>query len=169
MRVSKEELIAVLAQFNPWWRGEPIADLPDWQRAASRELSRWINHPPVHRAILLSGARQVGKTTLLLQQIDALLKQGVPAANILYATFDHPVLKLAGIEAVLEAWREREPRVDGSEFLFLDEAQFIRDWGLGSNTKSISTNSAALYLPARSCPWWKPTRNLASVVGIPFG
>jgi len=129
MRVSKEELIAVLAQFNPWWRSEPIADLPDWQRAASRELSRWINHPPAHRAILLSGARQVGKTTLLLQQIDALLKQGVPAANILYATFDHPVLKLAGIEAVLEAWREREPRVDGPEYLFLDEAQFIRDWG----------------------------------------
>ncbi|WP_231886698.1 ATP-binding protein [Methylomonas methanica] len=129
MRVSKEELIAVLAQFNPWWRGEPIADLPDWQRAASHELNRWINHPPVHRAILLSGARQVGKTTLLQQQIDALLKQSVPAANILYATFDHPVLKLAGIEAVLEAWREREPRVDGPEYLFLDEAQFIRDWG----------------------------------------
>jgi hypothetical protein len=129
MRVSKEELIAVLAQFNPWWRGEPIADLPDWQRAASRELNRWINHPPVHRAILLSGARQVGKTTLLQQQIDALLKQSVPAANILYATFDHPVFKLAGIEAVLEAWREREPRVDGPEYLFLDEAQFIRDWG----------------------------------------
>jgi predicted AAA+ superfamily ATPase len=129
MRVSKEELIAVLAQFNPWWRSEPIADLPDWQRAASRELNRWINNPPVHRAILLSGARQVGKTTLLQQQIDALLKQSVSAANILYATFDHPVLKLAGIEAVLEAWREREPRVDGPEYLFLDEAQFIRDWG----------------------------------------
>ncbi|MCQ8118430.1 ATP-binding protein [Methylomonas rosea] len=129
MRVSKEELIAVLAQFNPWWRGEPIADLPDWQRAASRELNRWINNPPVHRAILLSGARQVGKTTLLQQQIDSLLKQGIPVANILYATFDHPILKLAGIEAVLEAWREREPRVDGPEYLFLDEAQFIRDWG----------------------------------------
>jgi predicted AAA+ superfamily ATPase len=77
----------------------------------------------------LSGARQVGKTTLLLQQIDTLIKQGIAAANILYATFDHPVLKLGGIEAVLEAWREREPRVDGLEYLFLDEAQFIRDWG----------------------------------------
>jgi predicted AAA+ superfamily ATPase len=129
MKVSKEELIAVLAQFNPWWRGEPIADLPRWQRAAWRQLNRWVTHPPVHRAILLSGARQVGKTTLLQQQIDALLKQGIVAANILYATFDHPVLKLAGIEAVLEAWREREPRVDGPEYLFLDEAQFIRDWG----------------------------------------
>jgi uncharacterized protein len=39
------------------------------------------------------------------------------------------VLKLAGIDAVLKAWRVREPRIDGSEYIFLDEAQFIRDWG----------------------------------------
>lgn len=129
MRVSKEELISVLAQFNPWWRGEPIADLSSWRRAAWRELHRWVSNPPAHRAILVSGARQVGKTTLLLQQIDALLEQGVSPANILYATFDHPVLKLAGVDAVMEAWREREPRVDGPEYLFLDEAQFIREWG----------------------------------------
>jgi predicted AAA+ superfamily ATPase len=58
-----------------------------------------------------------------------LLREGVPPANILYVTFDHPILKLAGIDAVLEAWREREPKVDGPEYLFLDEAQFIRDWG----------------------------------------
>ncbi|TCO81538.1 hypothetical protein EV699_108170 [Plasticicumulans lactativorans] len=129
MQVSRKELVAVLSPFNPWWRGEPIADLPAWKRAAWSELDRWVASPPVHRAILVSGARQVGKTTLLLQQVDALLKQGVPSANILYATFDHPLLKLAGIEAVLEAWREREPRADGPEYLFLDEAQFIRDWG----------------------------------------
>jgi predicted AAA+ superfamily ATPase len=30
---------------------------------------------------------------------------------------------------VLQAWREREPKADGLEYLFLDEAQFIRDWG----------------------------------------
>ncbi|RYU62012.1 ATP-binding protein [Methylolobus aquaticus] len=129
MRVSKEELIAVLAPFNPWWRGEPIADLPSWRRAAWRELNRWLTSPPTHRAVLVSGARQVGKTTLLLQQIEALLERGASPANILYATFDHPLLKLAGIDAVLEAWREREPRVDGPEYLLLDEAQFIRDWG----------------------------------------
>lgn len=129
MKVSKEELVAVLAQFNPWWRNEPISDLPEWKRAAWRELNSWLTNPPAHRAILLSGARQVGKTTLLQQQIDALLKQGVPPGNILYATFDHPILKLAGIEAVLEAWREREPQSGGSEYLFLDEAQFIREWG----------------------------------------
>ena len=85
--------------------------------------------PPAPRAVLLSGARQIGKTTLLLQAADALLRRGVPAANILYATFDHPILKLAGIDAVVDAWREREPRADGPEYLLLDEAQFIRDWG----------------------------------------
>lgn len=129
MRVSKEELVAVLAQFNPWWRGEAIADLPTWRRAAFRELQAWMTQPPAPRAVLLSGARQIGKTTLLLQAADTLLRAGVPSANVLYATFDHPILKLAGIDAVIDAWREREPRADGPEYLLLDEAQFIRDWG----------------------------------------
>jgi predicted AAA+ superfamily ATPase len=129
MRVSKEELVAVLAQFNPWWRGEAIADLPIWRRAAFRELQAWMTQPPAPRAVLLSGARQIGKTTLLLQAADTLLRGGVPGANVLYATFDHPILKLAGIDAVIDAWREREPRADGPEYLLLDEAQFIRDWG----------------------------------------
>ncbi len=128
MKISKEELIAVLAKFNPWWRGEAIADLPQWRRAAFRELYTWTSKPPAPRAVLISGARQIGKTTLMLQSIDALLNEGIPPANIIYATFDHPLLKLAGIDAVLEAWREREPRQDGHEFLFLDEAQFVREW-----------------------------------------
>ena len=129
MKVSKEELVAVLSQFNPWWRDEAIADLPKWRRAAFRELQAWLTNPPAPRAVLLSGARQIGKTTLMLQAVDALLREGVPPANILYATFDHPILKLAGIDVVLEAWREREPKAEGPEYLLLDEAQFIRDWG----------------------------------------
>ncbi len=121
--------MAVLGRFNPWWRGEAIPDLPSWHRAAFGELHDWVVSPPVHRAVFLSGARQVGKTTLVLQVIQDLLNSGVPAANILYATFDHPVLKLAGVDAVLEAWREREPRRDGPEYVFLDEAQFIPEHG----------------------------------------
>jgi len=129
MKISKDELVSILAQFNPWWRGEAMTDLPAWRRAAFHELFEWVANPPAARAVLLSGARQIGKTTLMLQAVDTLLKQEVPAGNILYATFVHPILKLAGIDAVLEAWREREPRVDGNEYLFLDEAQFIREWG----------------------------------------
>lgn len=129
MKILKEELIAILSQFNPWWKREKIPDLPSWQRAVFNELLTWIKDPPAMRAVLLSGARQVGKTTLLLQAIDSLITSGVPPANILYATFDHPVLKLAGLEAVLEAWRDLEPKSPGPEYLFLDEAQFIKNFG----------------------------------------
>jgi predicted AAA+ superfamily ATPase len=129
MKVSKEELVAVLAQFNPWWRGEDIADLPKWRRVAFRELNAWITSPPAPRAALLSGARQIGKTTLMLQNIKELLLAGIPASNILYATFDHPLFKLAGVDAVIETWRDREPKSEGIEYIFLDESQFIRDWG----------------------------------------
>lgn len=129
MKIPKDELISILVPFNPWWRKDSISDLPDWKRSAFYELLEWVVKPPAHRAIMLSGPRQVGKTTLLLQTINQLIKNGVPPTNILYATFDHPIFKLAGLDAVLEAWRELEPKVDGPEYLFLDEAQFIRDFG----------------------------------------
>ncbi len=107
-----------------------MPELVSWHRAVFHELFDWTLHPPAPRAVLLCGPRQVGKTTLLLQAIQKLLEDGVPPGNILYATFDHPILKLAGIDAALEAWREREPQAAGPEYLFLDEVQFIRDWGV---------------------------------------
>ncbi len=129
MKIPKEELITILSQFNPWWRGEGIPDLPEWHRGAFQELIQWVETPPAKRAIMLSGPRQVGKTTLLLQSIQRLIDAAVPAGNILYATFDHPVCKLAGLDAVLEAWRELEPKAEGPEYLFLDEAHFIKNFG----------------------------------------
>ncbi|MFK3616165.1 AAA family ATPase, partial [Coxiella burnetii] len=130
MKISKSELIAILSQLNPWWKGErAVPNLPLWRRAVFHQLFAWVANPPAPRAVLLSGARQVGKTTLLLQSIEELLKRGMPPGNILYATFDHPIIKLAGMDAVLEAWQERVSQSKGTEYLFLDEAQFIQDWG----------------------------------------
>jgi len=129
MKIDKEELINILSQFNPWWRNEEIADLPTWERASFGELFSWITQPPVARAVMLSGARQIGKTTLLMQSINKLIQKQIPPENILYATFDHPILKLAGIDAVMDAWRTRQPKKEGKEFIFLDEAQFIKEWG----------------------------------------
>lgn len=129
MKIARNELISVLSKFNPWWRKDVIPDLPKWHRAAFRDLMDWVSNPPAHRAILLSGARQVGKTTLILQAIQKLIDDGVDASNIIYITFDHPLIKLAGVDEVIAAWREREPKMPGTEYLFLDEAQFIKDWG----------------------------------------
>lgn len=129
MQISKDELIAILAQFNPWWKNETIPDLPTWRRNAQKQVASWLTSPPTHRALMISGARQVGKTTLILQVIDDLLRDNkTHPANILYVTFDHPILKLAGIDAVLDAWRESNPKQEGREFIFLDEIHFMDDW-----------------------------------------
>ncbi len=130
MIASSTELLGIVRQFNPWWAGSRFPDLPRWRRAIFRELEQWANVPPgpTSRALLVNGARQVGKTTLFLQIIDSLIERGAPAANILYATFDHPLLRLAGLENVLRLWREQEPAADGPEYLFLDEIQFAPDW-----------------------------------------
>ena len=128
MIASHAELFAVLRQYNPWWAGGRVADLPPWRRAAYREIEAWLVKPPAGRALLLSGARQVGKTTLFLQAIHDLLDRGVPAANILYATFDHPLVKLVGLDRLLQLWREFETPAEGPEYLFLDEIQISKDW-----------------------------------------
>ncbi len=125
---SKTELLGVLCQFNPWWRGERQNDLPTWRRAVFAEVEQWVKSPPAPRAMLLSGARQIGKTTLLLQAIESLLEEGVPPGQIIYATFDHPLLKLAGLDGMLDLWREIEPAREGPEYVFLDEIQYTKDW-----------------------------------------
>jgi predicted AAA+ superfamily ATPase len=129
MEFPKNEIISVLQEFNPWWSDQPIGDLPDWQRSASSEIWQWIEDQESRRSLLLTGARQVGKTTLLRQAIRRLLNHGFPAANILYATFDHPILKLAGLQRAMQVWEELFPVVEGSpRMLFLDEIQYVPDW-----------------------------------------
>ena len=128
MIASSSELLAVLRQYNPWWRDGTVVDLPNWRRAAFREVLNWMWEPPTHRALLLTGPRQVGKTTLLLQAVQALINKGVPPAKIVYVTFDHPLFKLAGLDGLLNIWREMESAGDGIEYLFLDEIQYTKDW-----------------------------------------
>lgn len=129
MEIPKAELFSVLQEFNPWWSGQPVADLPDWERAASRQIRAWIDDRETKRALLLTGARQVGKTTLFRQAIRRLVAESFPPANLLYATFDHPILKLAGLERTLQAWDELFPPVSSHpRMLFLDEIQFVPDW-----------------------------------------
>lgn len=129
MEITIAQLTNVLSQFNPWWHHKPIAGLPECRRTVFGLLHQWVTQPPAPRAVLLAGARQVGKTTLMLQLIEDMIDNKISPANILYATFDHPILKLAGVDSVLQAWRECIPKTEGQEYLFLDEFQLISDWG----------------------------------------
>lgn len=129
MDIPQSELFGVLQEFNPWWAGQPIGDLPTWERSAVAQVWRWTQNPQTRRALLLTGARQVGKTTVLRQIIRKLVGQGFPAKSIIYATFDHPILKLIGIERTLKAWESFFPADPAqTRLLFFDEIQNIDGW-----------------------------------------
>jgi predicted AAA+ superfamily ATPase len=127
--IPQSELFSVLQEFNPWWLGRPIADLPTWERTAAGRVWAWVEDRQTKRSLLLTGPRQVGKTTIYRQTIRRLLAAGFPGSNIVYATFDHPLFKLAGLERTLQAWEELyPPDPSHPQFLFLDEVQFVGGW-----------------------------------------
>ena len=129
MLVEKQELFSVLQEFNPWWQTNEVPSLPLWERTVSRELHDWTNRLDSSRSLLLSGPRQVGKTTLLLQAIRRLLDKGAKSETILYATFDHPIIKLAGADTLIQVWRELNVLPEDQPiYLFLDEIQYVDNW-----------------------------------------
>lgn len=131
-------LEATLRDNNPWWRAERIADLPP--------LRRWAFDPVLHSlkaglapVTVLRGPRQVGKTTLLNQTIQALLDEGVNPTRIFRVQFDElPRLKELA-EPILELSRWYAETIVGMSlnqaatkgeraYIFLDEVQNLSSW-----------------------------------------
>jgi len=129
--VSDEQVIKVLRQYNAWWRIPAAikeASKPQ-KRLAFYEAFRMLQHKSVRRFVVLSGVRRAGKTTILYQMIERLLEEGVDPKNILYATFDNPILKLVNVETVLSIYESLYP-IEGTRYLFFDEIQYTDNWAL---------------------------------------
>ncbi len=79
----------IAAGQNPWWQRPQIRSSRHLatRRDLFDELYSAIVAPGQNRAQILLGPRQVGKSTLLFQLIDALLDDGVPGANITFFDF----------------------------------------------------------------------------------
>jgi uncharacterized protein len=83
--------IAALATAqNPWWehpRRRMASTFPIRRHLQPSVLQRLLRSDE-HRALVLMGPRQVGKSTLLLQVVDDLLDRGWPPANLTYFDFE---------------------------------------------------------------------------------
>ena len=79
----------LLLELNPWWAD--AAARPSKARQTSRDmlsvLLDYVGERGDKRAALMAGPRQVGKTVLLHQIADRLLREHWPPANITYFDF----------------------------------------------------------------------------------
>ncbi len=129
--VNDEQVMKVLRQYNPWWR-TPSAikeESKPQKRLAYYEALRILTHKSIRRFAVLSGMRRVGKTTILYQIIDHLIDEGINPGNILYVTFDNPILKLVNAENVLSIYEMMYP-IEGTRYVFFDEVQYTENWEL---------------------------------------
>lgn len=123
------KLLNLIIQYNPWWKGVPVSEdlAPPQRRFAYYEAKKLLEQRDLRRFVILSGARRVGKTTIMYQLIQSLLQKGIPARNVVYLSFDNPIVKLGGMEEAIRTYKEAYPSADELYFFF-DEVQYAEDW-----------------------------------------
>ena len=125
--LNRSEIINVLSGFNPWWRARPHV-VPPFRRLAFEACRRYLEDTSLRRAVLLSGPRRVGKTTVLQQTAQALVKKGDDPKSILYLSLDHPLLKLLSLREILTLYHESTYPEGQPATLLLDEVQYAPQW-----------------------------------------
>ena len=103
--LDRSEIINVLAGFNTWW-SDRRSEVPPFRRLAFDACRRYLEDTRLRRALLLSGPRRVGKTTVLQQMAQALVQKGNDPKSILYLSLDHPLLQLLSLREILSRFHE---------------------------------------------------------------
>lgn len=126
---TKEGVLKVLNSYNPWWKSGVTSPqfTKMYHRFAFHEAMKRLDQVDIRRTVILSGARRVGKTTIQYQMIDALLKRGVAPQKIVFMSMDHPMLKLSGVNEILECYHENI-YANQDVYYFFDEIQYASDW-----------------------------------------
>lgn len=100
-------------------------------------VPRQINFPVlpkgVRKAYVLIGMRRVGKTWMMYQHMQDLLKSGIEKKQLLYINFeDERLLDLnqASLQEILDAYFELYPSYDKSDqvYFFFDEIHVVAGW-----------------------------------------
>lgn len=149
---SKEGILKVLSAFNPWWKTGAVHPefTKSYRRFAYYEAMKRLEQADIRRAVVLTGARRVGKTTIQYQMVEALLKKGVSPQKIVFVSLDHPMLKLSGLNEILESYHENI-YANQDAYYFFDEIQYAADWDkwlktiydMQPETKMVATGSAS--------------------------
>ncbi len=123
--MEKEQIIETLLLWNFW---EKEIDVGIIREKYLTQLERYLDTDEI---VTLTGVRRSGKSTLLLQLMDKIIKNNVLRANTLYINFEDPkfynLLNIALLDNIWEAYSDYL-KPSGRVYLVLDEVQKITGW-----------------------------------------
>jgi len=120
---------AALYFHNPWWRERKVPSelISSYFRRQYHTIREYLER--LDRIVILKGPRRTGKSTILYQIADHLVKNGVSPFDILFLSFDD--IKVRGdLDDLLAAYEQirRKTLKEGVVYCFLDEVHFLPEW-----------------------------------------
>ena len=126
------ELLNEMIAQNPWWESGKMKLKENLAvRDAYSEILKDVKSKQI---IGIIGLRQIGKTTLLKQVIDFLLKNKISKKRLFYFSFDSFRGEDKIIKRILDLYftqilRAPMSKLTSKVYVFFDEAQKIKNWG----------------------------------------
>ncbi|MEM0053460.1 MAG: ATP-binding protein [Nitrososphaeria archaeon] len=118
-----EKLVSLL---NEWWIDGKVKQAKEYKRSVFKDALELISEK-YKQIIVVSGLRRVGKSILLFQLIEYLIKNNVEPRKIFYFSFDERVedlFELLNTYSTITKFDWRKENV----YLFFDEIQKLKDW-----------------------------------------
>src|SRR3989338_6601158 len=144
-------ILEILKEWNPWWENkELVKDLEGTKRPEYQDL---LDSIKIKEITIILGVRRSGKSTLMYQIVDSLLKQSIKPEQILFVNLEDKKLTNLDLEEIYNEYRENlNPK--NKAYIFLDEIHRKKDWetwirkkyDLKTNDKFVISGSCSYLL-----------------------
>ncbi len=125
-----EDILNKILRRNTWWATGKVANvrLKEYKRPVFDRINEGLGNK---RIISLNGLRRVGKTTLMYQTIDHLLRNKVNPENILFVSFDEIITAdHKTLDEIFEWYliKIRAGEIKEKTYIVIDEIHFLPQW-----------------------------------------
>lgn len=131
LQIAEADILKGLERDNPWWdvtNNQPFEHFSH-QRAYFPKFRDLVIQWNIRRSVILLGPRRVGKTVMLQQLVESLIKDGVSRNSIMYASMDTPLYSGLTLESLLDLFSKRnQHRNDERRVVIFDEMQYLKGW-----------------------------------------
>jgi predicted AAA+ superfamily ATPase len=141
---------------NPWWRTSSVEfEIEVKEREQFTKILNWLGKRQI---ISVYGLRRSGKTILMNQIIDYLLKKKTNPKNIFYFSFEEIFVKSPEIlKDIIDFYLNNILKGNERIYIFLDEVQYVPNWSsylkfyydLNPKMKFFVSGSASLFIKRR--------------------